>query len=363
MAIMAFERILIASPSESRVKLEMARTFQKLGANDIARQYCNEVLMTEPPKAVKENIKKFLIYMDKTEQNHFLSGSLTLGVDWNNNVWSSPSTGSIKTIIGDISLTGPSSKKTQDWIYNAILSADHTYRFSYSKNLWKTQVNFYKAIYNETSDLHLRYVGANTGPEIILNKNRLGFKALINQIELGDTQYLDSIGLKTIWNYIFNPGLISITTLKYEVLNYQDTPGKDADNFSFSNDIAFLKNNIWFNLVVKAEKENAFEDEYSYTRYASTLAAYKKLPFEINTTVKYEYQFTQYEAPNALFTQTREDNVHIAGCTLNKKIWQLKKPSQYMSLSLNYQHRWSFSNIELYDYTMDLFQLSLTYNF
>lgn len=363
MAIMAFERILIASPSESRVKLEMARTFQKLGANDIARQYCNEVLMTEPPESVKENIKKFLIYMDKTEQNHFLSGSLAMGVDWNNNIWSSPSTGNIKTIIGDISLTGPSSKKNQDWIYNTILSADHTYRFSYSKNLWKTQVNLYKAVYDETKALDLRYFGIATGPEILLDKNRLGFKGLINQIELGDDRYMDSIGLKTTWDHIFNPGLLSHTRFKYEAKNYQDLPDKDAENFSISGDIVFVKKGIWFDLGLNAEKENAFKDDFSYTRYGSTLSMMKKLPFEINTALKYEYQFTKYKSPNALFTQTREDKLHLIGCTLNKKIWQFKKSSQYMTLNLNYQHRWAFSNIELYEYTMDLVQLSLIYNF
>ncbi|MBU1193870.1 MAG: DUF560 domain-containing protein [Proteobacteria bacterium] len=363
MAIMAFERILIASPSESRVKLEMARTFQKLGANDIARQYCHEVLMTHPPEAVKENIKKFLIYMDKTEQNHFLSGSLALGVDWNNNIWSSPSTGNIKTIIGDISLTGPSSKKTQDWVYNTILSADHTYRFSYSKNLWKTQMNLYKAVYDETKALDLRYFGLATGPEILLDKNRLGFRGLINQIELGDDQYMDSIGLKASWDHIFNPGLLSHALFKYEAKNYPDLPDKDAENFSISGDMVFLKNGIWFDLGLIAEKENAFKDDVTYTRYGSTLSMMKKLPFEINTALKYEYQFTKYKSPNALFTQTREDKLHLIGCTLNKKIWQFKKTNQYMTLNLNYQHRWAFSNIELYEYTMDLVQLSLIYNF
>ena len=49
MAIMIFERALIINPNDLRVKLEIARTYQKLGVNDMARKYCNEVLLTDPP--------------------------------------------------------------------------------------------------------------------------------------------------------------------------------------------------------------------------------------------------------------------------------------------------------------------------
>lgn len=71
MAIMVFERILIISPHEHRIKLEIARAFQKLGAYNIARQYCNEVLMTNPPDTVKNNIQKFLTYMEKLNKPIF----------------------------------------------------------------------------------------------------------------------------------------------------------------------------------------------------------------------------------------------------------------------------------------------------
>ncbi|MDA8136157.1 MAG: tetratricopeptide repeat protein, partial [Desulfobacteraceae bacterium] len=90
MAIMAFERILISSPRENRVKLEMARAFQKLGANNTAIQYCLEVLASNPPEAVKNNIQSFLAHIKKTEQTHFLNGQLSAGIDWNNNIWASP---------------------------------------------------------------------------------------------------------------------------------------------------------------------------------------------------------------------------------------------------------------------------------
>jgi len=178
MAIMAFERILIVSPQEHRVKLEIARSFQKLGAYNIARQYCNEVLKTHPPDTVRNNIQNFLAYMEKTEQVHFLSGRLMVGVELNNNVWASPSADRIKTIIGDVILTGPSSIKTRDWIYNTSIEMNHSYQPFFSNVAWKTNAIVYNAIYNDISALDILYLGGLTGPEFKLGKSKLGVKFL-----------------------------------------------------------------------------------------------------------------------------------------------------------------------------------------
>ena len=364
MAIMAFERILIASPFEHRVKLEIARAFQKLGANNTAKQYCNEVLATNPPEAVKNNIKKFLIYIDKTEQKHFLTGQVIMGVDWNNNVWASPSTGIIKTIIGDVNLTGPSSEKTRDWIYNTTIGIDHTYRFSYSNYSWKTQASFYNAIYDKINALDIRYIGGDTGPEFVSGKNRFGFRFLLNQIELGSTQYQNSFGFKGVLDHTIKPYLVTSTQFKYEVKDFPGNPEMDSNNKSLSFDVGLGFKKSWYSLGLKAESEDAFDDEYSYKRFISNLSITRELPLKTTGSVNYEYQYSHYDEPAALFNKRREDHQYSAGCSLEKKIWKsLSKPNQNISLRLNYQHTWACSNIELYEFNKDLFQLFLIYNF
>ena len=320
MAIMAFERILITSPFEHRVKLEIARAFQKLGANNTAKQYCNEVLATNPPEAVKNNIKKFLIYIDKTEQKHFLTGQVMMGVDWNNNVYASPSTGIIKTIIGDVNLTGPFSKKTQDWIYNTTIGIDHTYKFPYSNYFWKTKTSFYKAIYDRINTLDIRYIGGHTGPEFISGKNKFGFKFLLNQIELGNTQYQNSVGFKGVLNHAVKPHLVTSMELKYEAKNFPGYPEMDSNNKSLSFDVGLGFKKNWYSLGLKAEKEDASDDEYSYKRFISNLSITRELPLKIIGSVNYEYQYLYYDEPTALFNKKRKDYQHSAGCSLEKKI-------------------------------------------
>ncbi len=364
MAIMAFERILISSPRENRVKLEMARAFQKLGANNTAIQYCLEVLASNPPEAVKNNIQSFLAHIKKTEQTHFLNGQLSAGIDWNNNIWASPSVGTINTIIGNVDLTGASSIKTRDWIYNSTLGIQHAYRFPLSDHFWKTEATLYNGVYDKTNALDIQYIGGNTGPELVSGKNRWGVRFLFNHIDLGDTEYQNSLGFKLLLDHSFNPYFQGRTALKIEEKDFPNNPGKDAKSISLSHDINFLFKHNWVSLGFKAERENADDDENSYKRYGSNVSISRELPFDMTGSAGYAYQFSTYSEPGSLFNKSREDHQHSAGAGLKKILWQSSDNSgRTASLNLNYQHIWAFSNIELYEYEQDLVQLFLLYAF
>ncbi|MFA5904102.1 MAG: surface lipoprotein assembly modifier [Desulfobacula sp.] len=364
MAIMAFERILIVSPHENRVKLEIARAFQKLGANNTAIQYCQEVLATNPPESVRKNINAFLTLIKKSEQTHFFNGQVATGIDWNNNIWASPSINTVNTIIGDVNLTGASSQKTQDWIYNTTIGLQHAYRMPFSDSFWKTDVTFYDAIYDKTSALDIKYFGGNTGPEFISGGDRWGLRLLFNHIDLGNMEYQNGLGLKILLDHNFNPYCLNRTVIKFEEKDFPDNPGRDANNISLTSDINYLFNQNWIGIGIKAENENADDDENTYKRWGSNISISRELPFDTTATATYAYQFSTYEKPGSLFTKSREDHQHSVGFGLKKKLWQAQdSQDQTVSLNLNYQHVWAFSNIELYEYEQDLFQMVLQYAF
>ena len=364
MAVMAFERILIASPYEYRVKLEIARAFQKLGDNSTATQYFREVLSTNPPEPVKKNINDFLAYIAGTERKHFFNGQIALGVDWNNNIWASPSAGKIKTIIGDIDLTGPSSEKTTDVIYNTTIGIGHTYRSSYPGYSWKTDADFYNATYDKTSALDIRYFGFDTGPELASGNNKWGLSFLLNHTELGNETYQNGVGLKTAFDHIFSPSLLSRAALKIEQKKFPDFSARDSTNASLVLGFNFLHNKNWYGLGFKAEREDAANSEYSYNRYGLDISVSRQLPFNIAGSISYAYQFSRYDEKASLFGKNREDHQHTAGGSLKKMIWQSsEKANQTMSINLNYQHIWAVSNIELYEFNQDLLQVFLVYDF
>jgi len=364
MAIMAYERVLIVSPFEYRVKLEIARAFHALGANNTARQYCFEVLDSQPPDTVKKNINLFLAAIDRSEQIHFLKGQISLGVDWNNNVWATPTTTNIATVIGNINLTGASSKETQDWIYNTTLSLSHDYRPLGTPLSWNTDATFYKAIYDKTSALDLQYAGGQTGPEWRVKNVRYGIKVLLSHIDLDNEEYMNSTGLSASIDYAFTPSTLGRARYRFESKEFPGNATRDAKNQSLSFDLNFPVSTAWCSIGLQLEKEKAFDDEYSYNRIQSSLSISRQIGFNILAMGRYKFAVSEYDEPESLFTQKREDNQHTLGASLIKSIWQSRSnKNQRIDMNLNYQHTWAFSNIELYEYGQDLLQIFLTYHF
>jgi tetratricopeptide (TPR) repeat protein len=362
-AVMAYERILMNFPHEQRVKLELARAFQKLGSNDVARRYANEVLLANPPMPVKENIRAFLAAIDKSEQNHFFSGHLSTGVTWDSNVYASPADPRIGTIIGDIILTGDSAQETSDWIFNTTLGLEHIYQIPDSKYSWKTTGIFHNALYQDTSELDLLYVGGNTGPELISGKNRYGLKFLATQIDRGETQYMTAMGGKATMDRFIKSNFFTGAALRYESKDYHQIPGKDAKTVSLSFNTSFLLKKNWFNILLIGEKEDAENDVFSYTRVIPRISVSRVFPFQLTGTASYTYQYSGYDEKEPLFPEKRKDHIHYARLNLRRSLWQSAQKNQSVSLDLNYLHTNADSNIELYEYTKDTAELSLIYDF
>ena len=364
MAVMVLERILIASPGHDRVKLELARAFYAVGDNNSARRYCREVLAGNPPEAVKENINAFLSKIDQSEQKHFFHGSISLGADWNSNVWSSPSSGTIDTIIGDVILTGPTAQETSDWFLYTALSLDHTYRFLSTPWSWKTNGSFFSGWYDKAHDLDILYGELLTGPQITKGRQKFSLQLLTRQISLDNEKYMDSIGAKAVMDHIFSASAMARVSAAFETENYPDARTMDCDNKLLEADLMVLKYDTWFDFGVGLEQENAHNDEYSYDRLLLRVSAARPLIYGITGSLKYEFKMTDYDAPVALFDDKRKDRRHTLSVGLSRHLWhRAGRPDQNAELRLNYQRIWSHSNIDLYEYAQNLVQTCLVYNF
>jgi len=59
-AVMAFERVLIVDPKAVQAKLELAKSFYRLGAKPTAIHYFRELLDSDLPEEVRSSIKTIL---------------------------------------------------------------------------------------------------------------------------------------------------------------------------------------------------------------------------------------------------------------------------------------------------------------
>lgn len=364
MAVMAYERILMAAPGENRVKLELARAFYGLGANNSARKLCDEVLLSNPPDSVKKNIKRFLGALDKSEQVHFLKGQFTWGLGWNNNVWATPSTGNVSTVIGDVQLTGPSAKKTQDWVTSTTLSVDHTYRFLHTNREWKTNVTGYTAIYKDTSPMDFQFLGITSGPEWQYKNSRRSIKAVVKSIGLGNVEYMSSIGISAALQYSISPTFQTRVGSQLESKSFKDYSNRNADNLSVFGRLIFPGKGFQHDLGLRLERETTYDKEYSFQRVQVTASGLYQLPFNVLGSAGYKYQLTRYAQESAMFFKEQEDHQNVLYANIGKTLWQSRlNPERSISMNLSYQHIWNFSNIDLYEYEQDLVQTFVSYQF
>jgi hypothetical protein len=164
--------------------------------------------------------------------------------------------------------------------------------------------------------------------------------------------------------HAITPYLIFTTAFKYEARDFVSSPDKDSENSSFSLNTEYYFRNNAVNLRFRAEKEDAVNDIYSYYRYVAGVSFQRKLFFGMTGSFNYEYQYTNYKEAETLFNKKRQDHYNSAGFSLEKKIWQSStNAKESADLRLNYIHTWAFSNVELYEYSRDMVQLLMIYNF
>ena len=363
MAVMVFDRASMLRPQDPRIKLEMARAYQRLGLNDMARQYCREVLLTDPPLVVKENIERFLAFIDKTEQRQFFRGSLRLGAEWVDNVWSSPADTIIETILGSAYLTGPSSGEKDDFIYSVLAELNHTYSFSDSNSAWQTRLTGYRALYHEENDLDTLYIGIESGPERYVGKGAAGLHITADYLDLDGSKYSDAVGAKAFYRHVFNPSLAVSPSLAYQSRSYKFSSARDADNYRFEVETAFLFTTVWCGIVLGYEQRNAKDDEYSYDQYDFQLSVTREFDPGITLYGSYDYSRTTYEGTAYLFDKPRRDHVHSIGFGIKKRFWQSQDRTRSFLVSLGYGYTRADANLELYDYSKNVIQSAVEYRF
>ena len=363
MALMAFERVLMADPEAIRVKLEMGRTFAMLGNRSHAKRYFNEVLATNPPEMVRQNINAFLRTITAREKKHFFNGFLALGCDWDDNVRVAPASEIINTIPGDIRLTGDSASPREDLILNATAVLRHTWRFPAPGLSWRTTGTGYHATYKDETDLNTLYLGINTGPSLALGRFSAGINGLYSHLELDDTRYQRIVGGESVVGITAAPSLLLNARCRYEKKTFFKDPDRDANTGSIELMAAMVSGATWYNASIAMEIENADSDVYTYDRYKGKFAVEHRLSHGISVFADYEFQQTWYEDPYELFNRRRDDTIHYLGGGVRKELWVSSAQTARLFLQLSYRYTNANSSLDLYEYEKNVAYSLLGYEF
>ncbi len=362
-AVMSFERVLFVTPNSSRVKLELARAYLALGSKEFARQYFQEVLATNPPEAVWSNIQRFLKSIKDSEQRHFFTGTLALGIDYDDNPRTAPLSDTISLGILEFQLNGDGSVPEEDSASLVTATLNHVYRPEENGFLWKTSLLSYNSFYHEEHDLNVNYQEVSTGPgwksDSLLWQNNL----LATVIDIEHERYLDSWGFSSVLTSQLVDRFIFTGKLRFEDKDNKRFAFRSAENYQATAQAVFLLASARLAFTLGREMESASNNLVSYDRVVAQLRLDTPLPRGIAFYAGATAKMTDYKEEDPLFASKRDDDLRELSVGLSKSVWQDDERHQNLILSISHRYTDTDSNIDLYTYRRNISNLSLTYAF
>lgn len=178
-AISTLERMLFYNPNLSRVKLELAVAFYRLGVYEIARVHFESVLAEEPPQDVVDRIAPFLTEIEGRTALHRVSGFVEAGAVYSSNANFGPPDREVKAEFfpGGIGFLSEDSDEAAD--FGASLNANVTHRYDMLRandDAWITSVDYNAVRYRTESAGDLDALRISTGPRLAADDEAYGMK-------------------------------------------------------------------------------------------------------------------------------------------------------------------------------------------
>ncbi|MGD9478614.1 tetratricopeptide repeat protein [Shinella sp. G-2] len=177
-AIATLERMLIFAPGLARLQLELGVLYFRLGAYGTAATYFDAaVSAANVPEEVRKKVAQYQVAIASRSETSMFSGSLGMGVRYQSNANSGPSS-TIVTLNGLDFLLSDDARKSADG--NGFLSGDVSGLFDLPAQgvAFKVSLRTYAEGYLEHQDLNLVYGEVAAGPSFDLNRFGLDGYAL-----------------------------------------------------------------------------------------------------------------------------------------------------------------------------------------
>ena len=350
-AISLYRRILVREPDVERVRLDLARAFFLKGDYDNADRQFRFARAGDIDNAVKVNIDHFLAAINRLRQ-WTLNFSLALAPDTNQNAATSAAQVNIfglpfaldKTarkqsgigVAGDI---GGEWSPLLDDNFKARIGAD-IYRLDYSGGQFDDMT-----------------ISAYGGPQILFSNWDISLLVTGFKRWFANQDYVGGIGGKLAGDYgITSDWLVSAAVGGQSVTN-DFIPEQSGPLWTAQLQAAYvLSPSSLFQIQLGFNRQDAQIAAYSYSGVWFGGGYSQDLPFGFSAGFQPSYFITRYDAMLPAFGRTRSDNAIMLAFTLLNRRFDYHGFTPRVSYVFTEQH----SNIPLYSFTRNQFQIGLT---
>ena len=363
-AIASYERMLIIKPDLQRVKLDMAIAYMKASQPLEAKKIFEEVMASDPPAQVQDNIQVMLSQIDKAVKRHRFSGTVGFGFNSDSNANSAPGSGEVSIVGLNFALDESGRSASDDHMFS-VLSLNHQYLMEVGqKDFWKSTFSVYKTKQSSMRNLDLTAYSFKTGPSFVLSPRlRLGLTAGYSDVNLADQDYLRTNSYEIATDYLVTPKVKFNATVTREQRRYQNAP--EATTYADRSGYAFQES---LGLTVAATKKDIinanlmFRQESTAKRYNDNsqkrvrIGYTRILPKDMMINTHVTFRKSQYKEVDPVVdpNKIRSEVERSYGITLAKKL--TKKDT----VSVGYQYKDITAEIPNYDYENE--RVSINYS-
>jgi tetratricopeptide (TPR) repeat protein len=361
-AIFSFERVLISQPDADRVRLELARSYLQIGDLESANSNFNRVLAKNPPVTVRQNVERYLKLISQAAQQHNFSGSLSLGLSSDSNVYASPADEQIRTLFGTLSLTGNTATPREDLISRSILQFKHLYRRHPQQVGWLSSFTAYSAVYSKEDDLNLNLLAVGSGPIWQNGKRQTKLQGAINYLTLDGERYLSIYNLSAEHSWPLTKTEQATLSGQLGRLNYA-ADSRDATQLRLASRLLWQlpKGSLLGTLGI--EKNWAREKQQTYLRPSLSLQYQRPLRWQMTGLLAIRLQASQYDGKIPAFGKGRSDFLRELSLGVVRPVWKAPSGNGQLQAQLLAVASDVESNIDLYQYDKQVFSFTLSYLF
>ncbi|PWR25508.1 surface lipoprotein assembly modifier [Zavarzinia aquatilis] len=357
-AIAIFDAILARDASLVRVRLELARALFLAGDQDErARFQFERVLSADLPQAVQDNVEKFLNAIRK-RRRWTLSAELAIVPD--SNINGGPDSREVNLVWfpgRPFELSDSATRKSGVGLYSAV---NGSYRFDLADH-WRLQTSGGLSQRTFTdSEFDDTVLSVTTGPRYLLERGEIGIGLTAYHCWYGLDPYNRFVGLQIDGNYLLSRSVRAEAAFRI---------GDDRSALDFGRDGLSTDGSVTLRYAVLPElllytAASAQREDFDNAFYANvgaglTAGIYGDLPWGFSAGGSIRVARTWYDGYQPAFATTREDESRqYTAFILNRRInvWRVTP-------SLRYTHIDNDSNIPIYSYGRDLFQIGVTKEF
>jgi len=363
-AAFAFERVLAMEPRDHRARLELARAHLLMGNYEQSQSLFFEVLASEPPPLVRENIQNFLDELDsrlkKRSQSFSAMVDLKMGAD--SNVNSATQVSSVDTLaFGPVSLDETSRELSDSF-------AELGLRSNYIKLLNKKAGVFVSGSlfdrHNEDyNQFDIRSLGINAGFLYKARHRLIRIPLQWQMLEVGRAAFRRSNGIGLEWGEEFNSDQQLTAFLQWSRLRYVESQTlRDGDSMilgvGWNASLNSIQTKVSAGIYFSDESpENVLGSHFGRELLGYRLSGEWHGKKDHEFTLSWSVQAVEHDSVHTTFGKVRDDDFSSLSFEWQWQIepsWRVGFVSAYMDNS---------SNLNIYTYKRKQNYVSVRYTY